>query len=76
MKATFLIGNWKKTKFFRTSLNNKNQFFSYRITPQFDFCSKNNGVLVFFSFLLLWPSKTSEALEKGPNFEFLTLKYA
>jgi hypothetical protein len=27
-----------------------------------------------FSFLLLRPSKTSEALKKGPNFGFLTFK--
>ena len=52
------------------------QFFSYKITPHFNFCPKNDGVVVIFSFLLLRPSKTSEALKKGPNFGFLTLKYA
>jgi hypothetical protein len=60
-------------KFFKTSLNNKN---SYKITPHFIFCPKNDGVVAIFSFLLLRPSKTSEALKKGPNFGFLTLEYA
>ena len=32
--------------------------------------------LCFFSFLLLRPPRTSEALKKGSNFGFLTLKYA
>jgi hypothetical protein len=32
--------------------------------------------VIIFSFLLLRPSKTSEVLEKGQNFGFLTLKYA
>ena len=51
-------------------------FFSYEITPHFNFCPKNDGVVVIFSFLLLRPSKTSEALKKGPNFGFLTLNNA
>jgi hypothetical protein len=29
-----------------------------------------------FSFLLLRPTKTSEVLQKGPYFGFLTLNYA
>ena len=45
-------------------------------TPHFMFYSKNNEVVVIFSFLLLRPSKTSEALKKGPHFGFLTSKYA
>ena len=48
----------------------------YKITPHFSFCPKNDGVVVIFSFLLLKPSKTSEALGKGSTFGFLTLKYA
>jgi hypothetical protein len=32
--------------------------------------------VVIFSFMLLRPSKTSEALKKGPKFGFLTLRYA
>ena len=33
-------------------------------------------VVIIFSFLLLRPPRTSEALKKGSNFGFLTLKYA
>jgi hypothetical protein len=40
------------------------------------FAPKMMGVVVIFSFLLLRASKTSEALKKGPNLGFLTLKYA
>ena len=37
-------------------------------------CSKNGGVVVIFSFLLLSLSKTSEALKKRPKFWILDIK--
>jgi hypothetical protein len=40
------------------------------------FCPKNGGVVIIISFLLLRPPRTSEALQKGSNFGFLTLNYA
>ena len=46
------------------------------IYPHFNSCPKNDGVLVIVSILLLRPSKTSDALKKGPNFGFLTFDYA
>ena len=73
-----MVGNWKKNQVFQNFNKQQkfHQFFSYEITPHFNFCPKNDGVVVIFSFMLLRPSKTSEALKKGPNFGFLTLKYA
>ena len=63
--------------FCKTSLNNKNSInLIYKITPHINFCPKNDEVMVIFSFLLQRPSKTSEALKKGPNFGFLKLEYA
>ena len=32
--------------------------------------------VIYQKFLLLRPSRTSEALKKGPHFRFLILKYA
>ena len=55
------------------------QFFSNKITPHFNFCPKNDGLMVIFSFLLQGPSKTSEALkifwgpQKRPIFWILDL---
>jgi hypothetical protein len=48
----------------------------YKIHPFFIFCPQNGGVVIFCSFLLLRPPRTSEVLKKGSNFGFLTLKYA
>ena len=78
IKATFLIGNWKKNLVFQ-NLNKQQkfyEFFSYKITPRFNFLPKNDGVVDIFSFLLLRPCKTFKVLKKGPNFGFLTLNYA
>ena len=46
------------------------QFCSCKIAAYFIFCPKNDGVVAIFFF------SASEALKKGPNFGFLTLKYA
>jgi hypothetical protein len=55
----------KKIKFFKTSLNNKNSnSLSYKNLSLFYFFPKNGGVVVVFSFLLLRPPRTSEALKK------------
>ena len=41
------------------------------MTPHSIFCPQNDGVVVIFSFLLLRPSKISEALK---NFRILDIK--
>ena len=47
---------------------------SYKICPYSIFWPKNGGVMVVFSFLLLMPPRTSEALKKRFKFWILDLK--
>ena len=73
IKSIFLIRKWRKNKFFETSFNHKKSFSLYHKKIVF---SKNGGVVVMYSFLLLRPPRTSKDLKKGTNFGLFTLKYA
>jgi hypothetical protein len=67
----------KKSSFSKLHLTTKNLIvYLIKKSSLFYFLPKNGGVVIIFSFLLLRPQRTSEALKKGSNFGFLTLKYA
>jgi hypothetical protein len=69
--------NEKKLNFLKLHLTTKILIvYLIKIHPYFIFCPKNGRAVIIFSFLLLRPQKTSEALKKGSNFGFLSLKYA
>ena len=76
---TNFFDKWlKKNQNFQNFIKQQkfHQFFSYKISPHFIFCPKNDGFLGIFSFLLLRPSKSSGVLKKDPTFVFSTFEYA